>query len=95
MLKRAILGAAVVAALSLSACSPDDVLGIALPTMKVGAVKLAAAAARGDSKARDLLLSGLDGYCDVPEAERAALRQALAGAVTVDCAAVAALRAGG
>jgi hypothetical protein len=78
-----------------TACEPEDVLDVALPTAKAAAVKLAATAAAGDTKSRERLLAGLEGYCEVDEADRLALRHALehAGqpAVTVDCAVVAAL----
>lgn len=92
-------GAAALALMTLgavSACTPDDLKDVALPAVKSMAVKVAVLAAEGDSKAREIVLSVGDAYCDVPESDRLALREAFSSegraAFSVDCAAVAALR---
>lgn len=80
----------------LTACNPDDVAELALPTIKAGAVKLAIGAARGETRSREALLSVASGYCEVSDADRLSLREAFAvagrPAFAVDCGVVAELR---
>lgn len=77
----------------LAACDPDDLADVALPTVKAAAVKVAIGAAAGDTRAREIVLGIADGYCEVAEADRLALRAAFTAAdgrpaFAVDCAAV-------
>lgn len=85
-------------AMGLTACDPEDLADVALPTVKAAAIKVAIGAAEGDTKAREILLSAASGWCQVPEADRLALRQAFTlrdrPAFAVDCVAVAGLIGG-
>lgn len=76
-----------------TACDPDDVTSLAIPAVKAAAVKVAIAAAAGDTKSRQVMLSVASGYCEVGETDRLGLRAAFTDAggrpaFTVDCAAV-------